>query len=92
MQSFPCDRLLHIINLQRNVRHPWHLCYYILLSSSSPTTYVMEEDEPSFLEAIDYSAESNDEDAEPENEHASEVHEIPDHLEQLSDSETNHRD
>uniref|UniRef100_A0A8C4NRF1 Cytosolic carboxypeptidase 1 n=1 Tax=Dicentrarchus labrax TaxID=13489 RepID=A0A8C4NRF1_DICLA len=38
--------------------------------SSSPTTYVMEEDEPSFLEAIDYSAESNDEDAEPENEHA----------------------
>lgn len=52
----------------------------------------MEEDEPSFLEAIDYSAESNDEDAEPENEHASEVHEIPEHLEQLSDSETNHRD
>ncbi|XP_044051757.1 cytosolic carboxypeptidase 1 isoform X4 [Siniperca chuatsi] len=60
--------------------------------SSSPTTYVMEEDEPSFLEAIDYSAESNDEDAEPENEHGSEVHEIPDHLDQLSDSETNHRD
>ncbi|XP_044051759.1 cytosolic carboxypeptidase 1 isoform X6 [Siniperca chuatsi] len=59
---------------------------------SSPTTYVMEEDEPSFLEAIDYSAESNDEDAEPENEHGSEVHEIPDHLDQLSDSETNHRD
>ncbi|XP_049434634.1 cytosolic carboxypeptidase 1 isoform X1 [Epinephelus fuscoguttatus] len=57
--------------------------------SSSPTTYVMEEDEPSFLEAIDYSAESNDEDAEPENEHASEAPEIPD---QLSDSETNHRD
>lgn len=56
---------------------------------SSPTTYVMEEDEPSFLEAIDYSAESNDEDAEPENEHASEAPEIPD---QLSDSETNHRD
>uniref|UniRef100_A0A8C9ZMQ1 Cytosolic carboxypeptidase 1 n=1 Tax=Sander lucioperca TaxID=283035 RepID=A0A8C9ZMQ1_SANLU len=38
--------------------------------SSSPTTYVMEEDEPPFLEPIDYSAESNDEDAEPENEHA----------------------
>lgn len=52
----------------------------------------MEEDEPSFLEAIDYSAESNDEDAEPENEHSSEVHENPDHLEQLSDSETNHRE
>lgn len=51
----------------------------------------MEEDEPSFLEAIDYSAESNDEDAEPENEQNSEVHENPDHFEQLSDSETNHR-
>ncbi|XP_041643135.1 cytosolic carboxypeptidase 1 isoform X2 [Cheilinus undulatus] len=56
---------------------------------SSSTTYVMEEDEPSFLEAIDYSAESNDEDAEPENEHGTEVHENPDHL---SDSDTNHRD
>lgn len=59
---------------------------------SSPTTYVMEEDEPSFLEAIDYSAESNDEDAEPENEHAANVLGNPDHLDQLSDSETNHRD
>uniref|UniRef100_A0A3P8RVT5 Cytosolic carboxypeptidase 1 n=1 Tax=Amphiprion percula TaxID=161767 RepID=A0A3P8RVT5_AMPPE len=60
--------------------------------ASCPTTYVMEEDEPSFLEAIDYSAESNDEDAEPENEHAGEVHEHPEHLDQLSDSDTNHRD
>ncbi|XP_040897730.1 cytosolic carboxypeptidase 1 isoform X4 [Toxotes jaculatrix] len=59
---------------------------------SCPTTYVMEEDEPSFMEAIDYSAESNDEDADPENEHGNEVHKSPDHLEQLSDSETNHRD
>ncbi|RVE68132.1 hypothetical protein OJAV_G00088690 [Oryzias javanicus] len=50
--------------------------------SSSPTTYVMEEDEPSFLEAIDYSAESNDEDAEPENELADEAQE---NLDQLSD-------
>ncbi|XP_057687967.1 cytosolic carboxypeptidase 1 isoform X1 [Corythoichthys intestinalis] len=32
--------------------------------SSCPTTYVMDEDEPSFLEAVDYSAESNDEDTE----------------------------
>uniref|UniRef100_A0A3Q2XVG2 Cytosolic carboxypeptidase 1 n=1 Tax=Hippocampus comes TaxID=109280 RepID=A0A3Q2XVG2_HIPCM len=31
---------------------------------SCPTTYVMDEDEPSFLEAVDYSAESNDEDTE----------------------------
>ncbi|XP_026044200.1 cytosolic carboxypeptidase 1-like isoform X1 [Astatotilapia calliptera] len=53
---------------------------------SSPTTYVMEEDEPSFLEAIDYSAESDNEDAEPENEHGNNVHENPDHLDQLSDS------
>lgn len=30
-------------------------------SCSSPTTYVMEEDEPRFLEEVDYSAESNDE-------------------------------
>lgn len=51
----------------------------------------MEEDEPSFLEAIDYSAESNDEDAEPENERSGEVLEHPDHLDQLSDSETNYR-
>lgn len=46
---------------------------------------MLEEDEPSFLEAIDYSAESNDEDAEPENELGGEVHD------QLSDSETFHR-
>lgn len=52
----------------------------------------MEEDEPSFLEAIDYSAESNDEDAEPENEHGGGVQENPNHLDQLSDGETNHRD
>lgn len=52
----------------------------------------MEEDEPSFLEAIDYSAESNDEDAEPENEHATDVQGTPDHIDQLSDTDTNHRD
>lgn len=56
--------------------------------SSCTTTYVLEDDEPSFLEAIDYSAESNDEDAEPENELCCEA---PENLEQLSDSETNHR-
>ncbi|KAM9858621.1 cytosolic carboxypeptidase 1 [Aulostomus maculatus] len=60
--------------------------------SSCPTTYVMEEDEPSFLEAVDYSAESNDEDAEAENEHSIEVHENPDHLGQVSDFEANHRE
>lgn len=65
---------------------------FILLSSSSSTTYVMEEDEPSFLEAIDYSAESGDEDGEPETEHVTELPENPDHPEQLSDSETNHRE
>lgn len=61
-------------------------------SSSSSTTYVLEEDEPDFLEAIDYSAESNDEDGEPENEQADDVLENPEQQEQLSDSETNHRD
>lgn len=30
----------------------------------SPTTYVLDEDEPRFLEEVDYSAESNDEDVE----------------------------
>ncbi|XP_037350167.1 cytosolic carboxypeptidase 1-like [Talpa occidentalis] len=28
---------------------------------TSPTTYVLDEDEPRFLEEVDYSAESNDE-------------------------------
>uniref|UniRef100_A0A672IZ87 Cytosolic carboxypeptidase 1 n=1 Tax=Salarias fasciatus TaxID=181472 RepID=A0A672IZ87_SALFA len=63
-----------------------------IIGTSCPTTYVMEEDEPSFMEAIDYSAESNDEDGEPENEHAGEVHDNPDHIDQLSDSENNHRE
>ncbi|NXQ20702.1 CBPC1 carboxypeptidase, partial [Peucedramus taeniatus] len=31
---------------------------------TSPTTYVLDEDEPRFLEEVDYSAESNDEDVE----------------------------
>ncbi|XP_061784960.1 cytosolic carboxypeptidase 1 isoform X2 [Nerophis lumbriciformis] len=35
---------------------------------SCSTTYVMDEDEPSFLEAVDYSAESNDEDGEADSE------------------------
>lgn len=49
--------------------------------SSSPSTYVTEEDEPSVLEAIDYSAESNDEDVE----HIDEVTEISSHQDPLSD-------
>lgn len=51
----------------------------------------MEEDEPSFLEPIDYSAESNDEDGELENEPGSEAHENPDHHDPLFDPETSHR-
>uniref|UniRef100_A0A9J7ZRA6 Cytosolic carboxypeptidase 1 n=1 Tax=Cyprinus carpio carpio TaxID=630221 RepID=A0A9J7ZRA6_CYPCA len=35
---------------------------------TSPTTYVLEEDEPAFLEEVDYSAESNDE-IDPDLEH-----------------------
>ncbi|XP_067467785.1 cytosolic carboxypeptidase 1 isoform X3 [Thunnus thynnus] len=77
----------HLLDLESDI-----IGTHTKVASSCCTTYVMEEDEPSFLEAIDYSAESNDEDAEPENEHSGEVHENPDHLEQLSDSETNHRD
>ncbi|XP_023199062.1 cytosolic carboxypeptidase 1 isoform X2 [Xiphophorus maculatus] len=56
--------------------------------SSCTTTYVLEEDEPSFLEAIDYSAESNDEDPEPESDLCGDVQE---NFDQLSDSETRHR-
>ncbi|XP_029915053.1 cytosolic carboxypeptidase 1 isoform X2 [Myripristis murdjan] len=59
--------------------------------ASSPTTYVMEEDEPSFLEEVDYSAESNEEDADADD-HSTDVFDNPVHLDQLSDSETNHRD
>uniref|UniRef100_A0A3Q2CIK7 Cytosolic carboxypeptidase 1 n=1 Tax=Cyprinodon variegatus TaxID=28743 RepID=A0A3Q2CIK7_CYPVA len=58
-------------------------------SNSCTTTYVLEEDEPSFLEEIDYSAESNDDDAEPESDFCADVQE---NFDQLSDSENNHRD
>uniref|UniRef100_A0A8C4NRH5 Cytosolic carboxypeptidase 1 n=1 Tax=Dicentrarchus labrax TaxID=13489 RepID=A0A8C4NRH5_DICLA len=92
-----CVALLRLKRLTglRNHQHLLDLESDIIGTQSkvvSPTTYVMEEDEPSFLEAIDYSAESNDEDAEPENEHGIEVHENPEHHDHLSDSETNHRD
>lgn len=55
----------------------------VLLTHSSPTTYVLEEDEPTSLEPIDYSEESNDEYAEPENDQLSEVHENPDRQDPL---------
>uniref|UniRef100_A0AAQ4Q6F2 Cytosolic carboxypeptidase 1 n=1 Tax=Gasterosteus aculeatus aculeatus TaxID=481459 RepID=A0AAQ4Q6F2_GASAC len=92
-----CVALLRLKRLtgMRNHQHLLDLESDIIGTQSkvvSPTTYVMEEDEPSFLEAIDYSAESNDEDAEPENEHGGGVQENPNHLDQLSDGETNHRD
>uniref|UniRef100_A0A673C7M8 Cytosolic carboxypeptidase 1 n=1 Tax=Sphaeramia orbicularis TaxID=375764 RepID=A0A673C7M8_9TELE len=69
-----CVALLRLKRLTglRNHQHLLDLESDIIGSHSCPTTYVMDEDEPSFLEAIDYSAESNDEDAEPENEHGSE--------------------
>ena len=60
------------------------------MASSSPTTYVMEEDEPSFQEEVDYSADSNDEEPEPDNEASNEPEDPPVHLDQLSDCETNH--
>ncbi|XP_073321930.1 cytosolic carboxypeptidase 1 [Pagrus major] len=74
----------HLLDLENDIIGP-----HTKVVSSSTTTYVLEEDEPSFLEAIDYSAESNDEDAEAEIEHVCEILENPD---QLSDSETNHRE
>lgn len=48
----------------------------------------MEEDEPSFLEPIDYSEDSNDEEAEPEIDPSNDGHENPDHHYSLSDPET----
>lgn len=33
---------------------------YAILVHCSPSTYVLDEDEPRFLEEVDYSAESND--------------------------------
>ncbi|XP_030273082.1 cytosolic carboxypeptidase 1 isoform X1 [Sparus aurata] len=73
----------HLLDLENDIMT------HTKVVSSSTTTYVLEEDEPDFLEAIDYSAESNDEDAEAEIEQVGEIQEIPD---QLSDSETNHRE
>uniref|UniRef100_A0A8C5EM11 Cytosolic carboxypeptidase 1 n=1 Tax=Gouania willdenowi TaxID=441366 RepID=A0A8C5EM11_GOUWI len=53
-----------------------------IMGSICTTTYVLEEDEPDFLEAVDYSAESNDDDIEPENEPGTDV---PENTDQLSD-------
>ncbi|XP_016310624.1 cytosolic carboxypeptidase 1 [Sinocyclocheilus anshuiensis] len=56
---------------------------------TSPTTYVLEEDEPAFLEEVDYSAESNDEndpDLEPD---LQDNHALPD---PNSDSEFSRQD
>ncbi|XP_056629033.1 cytosolic carboxypeptidase 1 isoform X2 [Triplophysa dalaica] len=56
---------------------------------TSPTTYVLEEDEPAFLEEVDYSAESNDEndpDLEPD---LQDNRALPD---PSSDSEFSHQD
>uniref|UniRef100_A0A8C5EP96 Cytosolic carboxypeptidase 1 n=1 Tax=Gouania willdenowi TaxID=441366 RepID=A0A8C5EP96_GOUWI len=52
-----------------------------IMGSICTTTYVLEEDEPDFLEAVDYSAESNDDDIEPENEPGTDVPENTDQLE-----------
>lgn len=48
----------------------------------------MEEDEPSFLEPIDYSEDSNNEEAEPEIDPSNDGHENPDPHDSLSDPET----
>lgn len=69
-----------------------HVFVVFFIPDSSPTTYVMEEEEPAFLEPIDYSAESNDEYAEGDNEHVGHNQEAADDHDPLSDSETSHRD
>ncbi|KAK7146510.1 hypothetical protein R3I93_014072 [Phoxinus phoxinus] len=56
---------------------------------TSNTTYVLDEDEPAFLEEVDYSAESNDEnDPDPEG-YLQDNHALPD---PNSDSEISHQD
>lgn len=47
-----CEVVRHSLALMK----PCVLCF-----GCSPTTYVLDEDEPRFLEEVDYSAESNDE-------------------------------
>uniref|UniRef100_A0A8C5CK74 Cytosolic carboxypeptidase 1 n=1 Tax=Gadus morhua TaxID=8049 RepID=A0A8C5CK74_GADMO len=47
---------------------------------TSPTTYVMEEDEPSFQEEVDYSADSNDDDPDPDVEASNEPEDAALHL------------
>ncbi|XP_038161728.1 cytosolic carboxypeptidase 1 isoform X2 [Cyprinodon tularosa] len=91
-----CVALLRLKRLtgNRNHQHLLDLETDIIGTHSKPvssctTTYVLEEDEPSFLEEIDYSAESNDDDAEPESDFCGDVQE---NFDQLSDSENNHRD
>ncbi|XP_069737320.1 cytosolic carboxypeptidase 1 [Phaenicophaeus curvirostris] len=54
---------------------------------TSPTTYVLDEDEPRFLEEIDYSAESND-DQETELADNMGDYEAPDQEDGLSDSDS----
>uniref|UniRef100_A0A8C6M7J0 Cytosolic carboxypeptidase 1 n=1 Tax=Nothobranchius furzeri TaxID=105023 RepID=A0A8C6M7J0_NOTFU len=75
----------NLLDLECDIIGTQHVPIALFHVGSSLTTYVMEEDEPSFLEAIDYSAESNDEDGEPENELCCEVQE---NFDLLSDSET----
>ncbi|KAJ8413913.1 hypothetical protein AAFF_G00065110 [Aldrovandia affinis] len=66
-----CVALLRLKRLTSplELRHPSHFLdletevIQTNCKATSPTTYVLEEDEPSFLEEVDYSAESNEENA-----------------------------
>lgn len=49
---------MHVSGVSESGSHE-ALC--VLCFGCSPTTYVLDEDEPRFLEEVDYSAESNDE-------------------------------
>ncbi|XP_051950822.1 cytosolic carboxypeptidase 1 isoform X2 [Xyrauchen texanus] len=46
----------HLLDMENDLKDPRSIP-----NITSPTTYVLEEDEPAFLEEVDYSAESNDE-------------------------------
>lgn len=69
--------LFHTLSLPRMM-----VCLCVVLSSSTPSTYLLEDEEASFMEEVDYSAESGDE---PDND----PNTADPHDNHLSDSESN---
>uniref|UniRef100_A0A8B9KX22 tubulin-glutamate carboxypeptidase n=1 Tax=Astyanax mexicanus TaxID=7994 RepID=A0A8B9KX22_ASTMX len=92
MGSQFCIALLRLRRLTSPLELRYHQTHLLDMDSdliesrcniTCPTTYVMEEDEPAFLEEVDYSAESEEE---------NELGLDPAHLDPNSDPELNHQD